>query len=67
MQKGLMIIISFFLLFACSMPETKIYSIYVPIESKTVNEKNDTSVTIVVHAPRYLTAIYALQKNLIPA
>jgi len=55
MQKGLMIIISFFLLFACSMPETKIYSIYVPIESKTVNGKNDDSVTIVVHAPRYLT------------
>ena len=55
MQKGLMIIISFFLLFACSMPETKIYSICVPIESKTVNGKTDNSVTIVVHAPRYLT------------
>jgi uncharacterized lipoprotein YmbA len=55
MQKGIMIIISFFLLFACSMPETKIYSICVPIESKTVNGKTDNSVTIVVHAPRYLT------------
>jgi uncharacterized lipoprotein YmbA len=58
MQKGLMIIISFFLLFACSMPETKIYSIYVPIESKTVNGKTDNSVTIAVHAPRYLTQPY---------
>ena len=58
MQKGLMIIVSFFLLFACSMPETKIYSIYVPIESKTVNGKTDNSVTIVVHAPRYLTQPY---------
>ena len=58
MQKCLMIILSFFLLFACSMPETKIYSIYVPIESKTVNGKTDNSVTIVVHAPRYLTQPY---------
>jgi len=58
MQKGFMIILSFFLLFACSMPETKIYSIYVPIESKTVNGKTDNSVTIVVHAPRYLTQPY---------
>jgi ABC-type uncharacterized transport system auxiliary subunit len=40
------------------MPETKIYSIYVPIESKTVNGKTDNSVAIVVHAPRYLTQPY---------
>jgi hypothetical protein len=42
------------------MPETKIYSIYIPIDSKIVNGKTDNSVTIVVvvHAPRYLTQPY---------
>jgi ABC-type uncharacterized transport system auxiliary subunit len=58
MQKGIMIIFFIFLIVACSMPETKIYSIYVPIDTKAVNEKIDNSVTVVVHAPRYLAQPY---------
>jgi uncharacterized lipoprotein YmbA len=58
MRKGYFIILSIFLIFACSMPETKIYSIYVPMDTKAVNEKIDNTITIVVHAPRYLTQPY---------
>lgn len=58
MQKGIMIILFIFLIVACSMPETKIYSIYVPIDTKAVNEKTDSAITIVVHAPRYLAQPY---------
>jgi uncharacterized lipoprotein YmbA len=58
MQKGIVIILFILLIVACSMPETKIYSIYVPMDTKAVNEKNDNSVTVVIHAPRYLTQPY---------
>jgi ABC-type uncharacterized transport system auxiliary subunit len=40
------------------MPETKIYSIYVPFDSGRLNGKTDNSITILVHAPRYLKQPY---------
>ncbi|MGQ9570768.1 MAG: ABC-type transport auxiliary lipoprotein family protein [Thermodesulfovibrionales bacterium] len=58
MKNVLMIILTIFFIFACSMPETKIYSIYVSVDSKRLNGKTDNSITIVVHAPRYLTQPY---------
>jgi uncharacterized lipoprotein YmbA len=58
MQKVFIIVLPLLFLFACSMPETKVYSIYVPIEGKTLNEKSDNSITLVAHAPRYLTQAY---------
>lgn len=58
MKNVLMIIITIFFIFACSMPETKIYSIYVSVDSKRLNGKTDNSITIVVNAPRYLTQPY---------
>jgi len=58
MRKGIMIILFIILVFACSMPETKIYSIYVPMDTKAVSEKIDNSLAVVVHAPRYLTQPY---------
>lgn len=58
MKNVLMIILTIFFIFACSMPETKIYSIYVSVDSKRLNGKTENSITIVVHAPRYLTQPY---------
>lgn len=58
MKKIIIIIFTIFLLISCSMPETKIYSIYAPFDSEISGGKKDTSITIVVHAPRYLKQPY---------
>lgn len=63
MQKSLFIIMSIFLLFACTMPETRIYSIYVPIQRDISTIKTDDSIAIVVHAPRHLTQPYISYRN----
>lgn len=58
MQRGLLIILSIFFISACTMPETNIYSLYLPVEKVTTNAKSDASIVIRMHSPRYLTQSY---------
>ncbi len=45
------------------MPETRIYSINVPIERDISTTKTDDSIAIVIHAPRHLTQQYIAYRN----
>lgn len=58
MQRVLLIILSIFFISACTMPETNIYSLYLPVEKVTTNAKSDASVVIRIHSPRYLAQSY---------
>ena len=56
-----------FLLFsigACAIPETRIFSLYLPLDrGKTVYPKGDASVAILVHSPRYLAQPYIVYRK----
>src|SRR4030043_270678 len=71
MQRVLLIILSIFFISACTMPETNIYSLYLPNPpsppfskggmgrfSNETNAKSDASIVIRMHSPRYLTQSY---------
>lgn len=57
MPKKLILILSFLLFAACTMPETRIYSLSLPVEKKT-NSAKDVSINILVRSPRYLSQPY---------
>jgi uncharacterized lipoprotein YmbA len=59
----LLIVLSIFFVGACTMPETKIYSLNLPIEGGIVNTKADASIVIYAHSPRYLTQPYIAYRN----
>lgn len=76
MQRFLAVIFSVFLISACTMPETKIYSIYMttpPLPTfskgeitKGVNEIESTaekSLIVMIDAPRYLSQSYIAYRN----
>lgn len=46
------------LLTSCSMPETKIYSLVVPEEKAVSAMQTDTSLSVTVNSPRYLSQSY---------
>lgn len=58
MRRNLILILSFLLFAACTMPETKIYSLSLSSEEKKNNVRIDASVNILVHSPRYLAQPY---------
>ncbi len=66
MQRGLLIIIlSIFFISACTMPETNIYSLYLPnppspplLKGGKGGFSSDASIVIRMHSPRYLTQSY---------
>ncbi len=58
MRKVLIVSIVVFMLASCSMPETKIYSLYVPVNSVTPVKKSVASISIVLDSPRYLDQPY---------
>lgn len=72
MRKVLFLILSFFLISACSMPDTKIYSLYIP-ESDPIkglgevvietNPKTGAALVILVQSPRYLAQPYIAHRN----
>ena len=43
---------------SCTMPETRIYSLYVPAESDAVRTRKQVMVTLRVQSPRYLSQPY---------
>jgi len=76
MQRFLAVIFSVIMISACTMPETKIYSIYMttlPLPSfslgeikRGVNEKEskaEKSLVIMIDAPRYLSQAYIAYRN----
>lgn len=64
MKRWLTIFLPIFFIGACAMPETRIYSLYVPIDrGKTMNTKADASLAIVMNSPRYLTQPYVVYRK----
>lgn len=70
MKRILLIILSVSLISACSMPETKIYSIYLSappappdIRQVKADEANKRSVVILMDSPRYLAQPYIAYRN----
>ncbi len=58
LHQALIGLVAFFVVSGCTMPHTKIYSLYLPAEKKAADEKTDASVSIVVRSPRYLSQPY---------
>jgi len=73
MKKLVFVMLSIFGLSACTMPETKIYSIYpnpspassvIKEETKGVSGKlSDASLVVIVNSPRYLSQPYIAYRN----
>ena len=76
MLRILCIILSASFMFACTMPDTKIYSLYLPdvtarhedqktekVFIKGVNDDNRVSLVILMHSPRYLSQSYIVYRN----
>jgi uncharacterized lipoprotein YmbA len=55
MQRYFFLLLAVFLFTACSMPETKIYSLSVPVERKLHDNAAGVSVNLRVKSPRYLS------------
>jgi len=53
-----LIFLPVFLLIACTMPVTKIYTIYIPVEKETLTSKGDSSIAVHVNSERYLKQPY---------
>jgi uncharacterized lipoprotein YmbA len=65
MKRILYILISVFCISSCSIPETKIYSLYIPIEQKQAEIKSNKQISIHIESPKYLSQPYiAYRKNL---
>ncbi|OGW27547.1 MAG: hypothetical protein A2X59_08075 [Nitrospirae bacterium GWC2_42_7] len=53
-----MFIMLVLILSSCSMPETKIYTLSLPVPENLNNRSSDSSVSLRIHAPRYLEQPY---------
>jgi len=71
-KKGLFVILTVFLLSACSMPETKIYSLHLPESygkaglresAGEITAAAGASIVIVTNSPRYLAQPYMAYRN----
>ena len=59
MRKWLTILLPLFLIGACAMPETRVYSLYLPLDrGKTIHPRGDASIVIMINSPRYLSQPY---------
>lgn len=63
MRKYPVIIFCTLLLAACTMPETKTYSLYLPAEKRTTDTNANTSIAITVNSPRYLNQPYIARRR----
>lgn len=48
---------------SCSIPETRIYSLYLPAEKSVMNKQAKVSVAISVKTPKYLSQPYIVHRN----
>jgi len=64
MRKWLTILLPLFLMAACAMPETRVYSLYLPLgRGTTIYPKGDASIVIVINSPRHLTQPYIVYRK----
>ena len=64
MRKWLTLLLLLLFIGACAMPETKVYSLYLPMErGKTILSKGDASIVIMINSPRYLTQPYIVYRK----
>jgi len=64
MRKWLTLLLLFLFIWACSMPETKVYSLYLPMEGETtIRPRGDASIVIMVNSPRHLTQPYIVSRK----
>lgn len=63
MLRSLIAIVVIFFISACSMPETKVYNLYVQVEKSPDTPKGDAFVVIRVDSPRYLAQPYIAYRN----
>jgi len=60
-KRGILLVV--LLVTACTMPETKIYSLYLPLENKTPESGAVVSITVGVSSPRYLAQPYIAHRT----
>jgi uncharacterized lipoprotein YmbA len=59
MKKWLTLLLLLLFIGACTMPETRVYSLYLSMDrEKTIHPKGDDSIVIMINSPRYLTQPY---------
>ena len=63
MQRILIIALSVFILVSCSVPETRIYNLYIPAEKTESAKTGDLPVALVVHSPKHLAQPYITSRN----
>jgi len=63
MQRTFFLLLSLFLFTACTMQETKIYSLSLPFERKLYDNVSGVSVTLRVQSPRYLSQQYIARRT----
>lgn len=64
MRKWLAPLLLLLFMGACTMPETKVYSLYLPMErERPIPPKGDASIVIMINSPRHLTQPYIVSKK----
>ena len=63
MRKLLIISLLISFLASCSMPETKIYTLYIPPEKVQTYNQSNASVVIIATSPKYLAQPYMVYRN----
>jgi ABC-type uncharacterized transport system auxiliary subunit len=64
MKKWLKIVLLILFIGACSMPKTRIYHLYIPVEKETTSHtKIKAPIAILIHSPRYLTQPYIVYRK----
>ena len=64
MKKGLTILFLLFFIGACAMPETRVFSLYLPLDKgKTIYPRGDASIAIMINSPRHLTQPYIVYRK----
>ncbi len=59
MKKGLIVLFLLLFIEACATPETRIFSLYLPLdEGKTVYPRGDAALAVIINSPRYLAQPY---------
>ena len=57
LQRGI-VLLGVLVMAACSMPETRIYSLHMPADNNTVQVRKQAMITLRVQSPRYLAQPY---------
>ena len=63
MLRSLVAVVSIFFITACSMPETKIYNLDIPIEQGSIQSTTEDFLVIRTNSPRYLAQPYIAYRS----